>query len=217
MATWTAANYAHLKDAAEALHVRAPNLLAVLYAESGLEPTADNGIAKGLNQITWTNANGWLTKDQWAAIPTLGVDQQLPMVVRSFQRGAGSGREYEGATDLYQANFAPATLARGSSDATVLYRSKARGGSVGEDAAYRANIGLDTRHVGQIEVGDLRRYLIRATSTAGFQKHLVALGEGRPDLGELGGSSWLGDLVSLGLVGAVGYGGFRYWKTGRVW
>lgn len=204
---WTAEEYAHLRQVAREIGVRPVNLLLVLYAESGLDPHADNGIAKGLNQITWTGAKGWLTEDQWRAIPTLTVHEQLPLVSKSFQRGAGA-HAYRAATDLYQANFAPATLQAGSGDDVVLYRSHENGGSASEDQAYHANIGLDTRGKGQIEVGDLRRYLVRTAAKPAFEAHRIALGDGSPDLEDLGSGSW--GFFFGGVLGLAGVGLYRF-------
>lgn len=214
-AALTAANCAALAEVAYNIGAEPADLLAVLYSESRLSPKADNGVAKGLNQITWTGAEGWLTKEQWQNIPNLSFAQQLPLVQRSFLRSRAVGKmgsdAFANATQLYQANFAPATIPKGSTDDTVLYRSLAQGGTEEEDRGYRANKGLDSRKVGQIELGDLRAYLVRSTSTAEFQKALAACGFGRPNLDPVEGGrfGWLWGLAAFG----VGIGAARYWSS----
>jgi hypothetical protein len=205
MYTWTADNYAQLRQVADAIGAEPADLLAVLYSESRLDPRADNGVAKGLNQITWAGASGWMTEAQWRSLPTLSVSKQLPYVQRSFLGSKAVGgmglSVFANATQLYQANFAPATLSKGSADDTVLYRSAARGGGPQEDAGYRANKGLDQRGTGQIELGDLRRYLIRATDSHDFRRALAASGFGRPNLdsAEDDAVPWGWALVAIGL------------------
>lgn len=182
------------------------DLSSVLYAESRLSSTADNGIAKGLNQITWVAASGWLTKDEWENIPKLSIDDQLPLVEKSLLQSklvGGKAGPFLNATEIYQANFAPASLRRGSADDLVLYRSLANGGDAKEDARYKANQGLDTRKRGQIEVGDLRRRLVRTSSEKPFQDFLFELNRGQPNLGRVPGQgSFTGTwLIPIGLAG----------------
>lgn len=201
---WAAANYAALAKVADDIGAEPADLLAVLYSESTLSPKADNGVAKGLNQITWTNAASWMSHDQWLAIPTLSVAQQIPLVGKSFALSrsvAGMGSDaFANATQLYQANFAPATIRKGSTDDTVLYRSAARGGSAQEDAGYRANKSLDARGTGQIELGDLRAYLVRSTDSGDFRRALAASGFGRPNLDPVeGGYGWGWGLLAVGV------------------
>lgn len=209
---WTRAQYEALARVADRIGAEPADLLAVLYSESRLNPAADNGVAKGLNQITWDGAQGWLSKDQWLRIPTLSVDAQLPLVERSFLGSRAVARmgedAFANAAQLYQANFAPATIPKGSTDDTVLYRSAARGGDAQEDRNYRANKGLDSRRTGQIELGDLRGYLVRATDTADFRRALAASGFGRPNLDPVeAGLGWGWGLFAIALgVGAARYG-----------
>jgi len=219
-AGWGPAERARLEQAASKIGTEPASLAAVLNAESGLHPWADNGIAKGLNQITQVAASGWLTERDWENIPKLSILEQLPLVEKSFLKskavaGMSQSQPFENAVMLYEANFAPAMIRRGTDDDTVLYRSFARGAAnAREDAGYRANHRLDTRGTGQIEVGDLRRYLERSIARSPELHALLNELGGEPNLSG-GGSGWFGTLFQVGLGVAGGVLAVKYLEHDR--
>ena len=168
---WRDSEYHAFVAMARRLGVRPLDLLVVLAAESGLKPWAIarvNGepYALGLNQITPPAARAIkLSEEQWAEIPELSVLEQLPIVERSlaasFRFGVTAPRD---AGEIYQANFAPATLKKGTHDSLVLYASPSGG--------YKGNQPLDEENKGSITVGDMRRRLRKVSGYTPFRDHL---------------------------------------------
>lgn len=174
MATWHSSDYHALVAAAGAIGARPLDLLLVLDAESGLDPRAIarvNGApyALGLNQITPPNAKAMgLSDGAWEQIPSLSVQEQLPLVVRSFKAAVGA-RRFQDAGELYMANFAPGILLRkGAKSSVVLYD---------KGPPYEANAPLDEEKKGFITVGDLRRRLLRNAQGARYKAHAARLRE----------------------------------------
>jgi len=166
---WTDSEYRALAAAAGQIVARPLDLLVVLASESGLRPNAvaivkGEPYALGLNQITPPNAKGMgIYPSPWDSIPSMGVSEQMQYVVGSFRAAAGK-RVYHDAGHLYQANFAPASLARGTADSLVLYSEPSAG--------YLGNKGLDRDNNGTITVGDLRKRLRDVAIQPWFREHV---------------------------------------------
>lgn len=174
---WGASDWKELAAIAGRLRMNPADLLLVLTSESRLDPTAVNPrgsshpTAVGLNQLT-SAANGTvgITEDTRLKVPSMDVSDQLPLVERYF-RGIDwfkTGKSYPDAGVVYEANFAPAKMARGMSSDTVLY-TKEDGG------AYEQNKGLDTTGKGYIALGDLRMLLRRTINTPEYYVGLQSL------------------------------------------
>lgn len=173
---WTDYEYGRYVEVANGLGVRPLDLLPVLYSESGLKPWAiayvdGKPYALGLNQITPPAAPAaGLTRDQWAALPSMSITEQLPIVMRSLRASfaASGGRKMVDAGMIYASNFAPARLAaNGGKSSSVMYRDP--------EAGYRGNKQLDFDKKGYITVGDLRRRLRSVLNDAGYRAHEARL------------------------------------------
>lgn len=176
---WSDEDYRALVKAARDLNARPLDLLAVLHSESGLNPSAiayvdGKAYARGLNQITPPNAKAMgISTSEWESISRMTPAENLPYVVRSFRAAVGE-RSYKDVGELYQVNFAPATLKGGSEDERVLYRAPSSG--------YRANSALDVGGKGTITVGDLRRRVARDANYIRFVNAANRLKEMHPGL-----------------------------------
>ena len=155
------------------------DLLLVLTAESGLNPQAIAKVdgkpyARGLNQITPVNANGMkLSTEEWESISDMTPRENLPYVVKSLRSAVGSVR-FDDAGMLYQVNFAPATLKKGSADGLVLYSMPSGG--------YMNNRVFDKTNKGYITVGDLRKQLELVSQGPTFRTHAARLAAVYPGL-----------------------------------
>jgi len=215
MATkWTEYDYRALIRAAAEIGARPLDLLLVLFSESRLDPGAIAYVggapyARGLNQITPPAAKGMgLSDDEWASLSAgMTPAEQLPYVVRCIKLTPRIS-PFHDAGELYQLNFAPASLAKGTGDDLVLYS----GG-----AAYQNNKGFDTSGKGYITVGDLRAHLRKLATYADFKKHADALRAVDPALegpvveGPSGGFFWKLAAGFAGVVVALG-AGWYFWK-----
>lgn len=168
---WSDNDYRALTAAAAQVGTRPLDLLVVLASESGLKPDAVAIVdgapyALGLNQITPPNAKAMgIYPTPWESIPKMGVGEQIPYVVKSLLAATGGRkRSYYDAGELYQSNFAPATLAKGTTDGTVLFASPSGG--------YKNNKALDYRNRGKIVVGDLRWRLRLVAEQPWFRAHV---------------------------------------------
>ena len=225
---WTDEDYHALVKAAKELNARPLDLLAVLHSESGLDPTSIAYVkgepwARGLNQITPTNAKPMkISTSEWESISSMTPAQNLPYVVRSFRAAVGD-RVYKDVGELYQVNFAPATLKGGSEDDRVLYSAPSSG--------YRENKPLDVDGKGFITVGDLRKRVQRDANYIRFVNAANRLKELYPGLegpvfgeGSAPGSTptwayWLagGAIALTGGVVAWKFGAFEKIRDSKLY
>lgn len=178
-ANWTDDDYRALVQAAAQLNARPMDLLLVLTAESGLNPQAIAKVdgkpyARGLNQITPVNANGMkLSTEEWESISDMTPRENLPYVVRSLRSAVGTVK-FTDTGMLYQVNFAPASLKKGSADGLVLYSMPGSG--------YMNNRVFDKANKGYITVGDLRKQLELVSQGSTFRTHAARLAAVVPGL-----------------------------------
>lgn len=178
-AIWNDDDYRALVQAAAQVNARPMDLLLVLTAESGLNPQAIAKVdgkpyARGLNQITPVNANGMkLSTEEWESISDMTPRENLPYVVKSLRSAVGS-IQFRDAGMLYQVNFAPATLKKGSADDLVLYAMPSGG--------YMNNRVFDKTNKGYITVGDLRKHLEMVSQGSTFRTHAARLAAVVPGL-----------------------------------
>lgn len=196
--------FVDLADVAKRRKMRAKDLLLVLHRESGLRGSAvniQNGkkVAVGILQITSVAAPGvgLPTEESRLSVLNMGEREQLKLVDRYFannERHRG-GRPYPAAVHVYQAVFAPATMAQGDAMSLVLYRSPS--------AAYTQNVGVDPvvngRRKGWIELGDMDRFLDASRKSATYLAALARLEAVTG--GESGGLGLSGTQIAVALVG----------------
>jgi hypothetical protein len=130
------------------------DLLSVMQSESGVSASAANPAgAYGLTQITDLRGVGWANGA--AAFLALSAQGQLPYVKKYFSPHVADG--LNSAARIYQINFLPATLSRGSGMDVELCNNQ---GDL--TAAYKANRGaFDIDNKGSITVGDLQDAVVR--------------------------------------------------------
>lgn len=217
MVNWGERDYRELIRAAAQVGARPLDLLLVLFSESRLNPSAIAYVkgapyARGLNQITAPNAKAMkLSDEEWASLSSgMSPAEQMPYVVRSI-KAASFGKKAEGfydAGELYQLNFAPASLSKGTADSLVLYS----GGSAVEN-----NKAFDPTGRGYITVGDLRRHLQKIADYGEFKTHVAKMKALDPTLEgpEIGGPfeipwTFVGVTGAIALVMSALYG----WQSG---
>lgn len=185
---WTDDDFRQFAAMAQRLKMNPADLLIVLYSESSLQPWARNprdtskpAIAIGLNQIIRSTAHGLgLSDAQWQAMLTMSVHQQLPIVERYFRSLAwvAKGHGFDSAAQVYEANFAPGYLFKGSDPGTILY-TKGKDG-----ASYELNKGFDSAGKGYITLGDLGSWVARRAHDGMFLTALqrLRIATGNPTL-----------------------------------
>lgn len=205
-------------------------MLDIMWAESGLRPTAKYRHAPnfatgliGFVNVAGTGAvpdNSEASHDVFATLP---ATQQL-RYARDFWRPM-RGRAASGA-NLYQYNFVPASLDRGTSEDTVIAARGGTGYRGQEDTFYRVNALLDVDGDGTITVGDLAAHLERQKrDRAGnlYARYAEALARlGAPSTPR-GGSALGAVAMGLGVVllsGALTVGAgvlaLRAWREGWI-
>lgn len=126
-------------------------MLLVMMSESGLVAGARNSIGCG-------GLIGFCPPFPNDVDPsTLGYMDQLALVERFWSNPALDN--IDNAANLYQFNFVPASLHRGTSLGTVIVAKGGTGYGGAEGAFYSENAMLDQNHDGKITVGDLQRRL----------------------------------------------------------
>ena len=207
-----------LWDAALASGTRPEVLLAVWYAESGLEPTIQNAIGCiGLNQsCPKPNGPGFPGDDAsgYKATPASG---QVTAWIKPQLLGlvARNGGPFRSAARYRQANWLPATLATAKRPGDII------AAAAGPYAwAYEANRGLDVRGAGAVTLDDLGfglEQLIDHGAAAPLERAIATAYAHRPDNapwtapdlvlyepGSRGGRSVLAlGLVALGFAAAA--------------
>jgi hypothetical protein len=175
---WKPADFRQLASIARSFGMNPEDLLAVLYSESGLDPTARNPagslapIAIGLNQLTSAaNSLVGITEAQRITLSSQPVSYQLELVRRYF---AGlpytkNGGTYPRGGIIYTANFAPNKLLAGTDPSNVLYTQGVDG------ASYDLNSALDFGNKGYITIGDMDTQVNNVKNRAGYQLALSRL------------------------------------------
>jgi hypothetical protein len=141
-----------LWDAALASGTRPEVLLAVWYAESGLDPSAKNSIGCiGLNQSCPTPYGPGFPNDDGAAYQAAPASAQVAWIKpQLLHLVALNGGGFASAARYRQANWLPATLATAKAPGDVV------AAATGPYAvAYAANRELDVRNAGVVTVDDL--------------------------------------------------------------
>lgn len=162
--------------------------LAVLYSESGFDPTATNASGcRGVNQFC--AASGVSLPDNYTSLSA--ADQLTGYVLPWWATRPKAA--LQSARDLYWVNGLPGTYKPGMPDSFVVTTDPALAqGILGPGAT-------------EIRAGDFSALIARRTNTARFHElagRLASLGGAPPRAPSA--SSF--DLVSLGLLGAAGLG-----------
>lgn len=190
-----------LKKVASDLGTRPEYLLAVMLSESGLNPAAayrvGNNKASGLIQLVFLDGVGFTGGHD--AFVQLSAEQQLPYIARHYRpyaaRGLGSAER------VYQVNFLPASLERGSTSATPIARADGDGYGGREGEFYGINKGLDVDKDGVITVGDLKAKLQQAQmQNAPKWQEAIARLKAAPDPSPAPIGAVVGLVVGLGLA-----------------
>lgn len=161
-----AAALAALWQIDEQLGIPPDTSVPVLYLESGLKPAAHSSGTDfyGLNQISgrWLRASGVQPSDYlaWAA-----SDQLLRTVLPYWRWAEAYGPISDPGTCMW-AQLAPGTLARATSNASIVYASPSQ--------AYEANKWLDVTNDGAISLGDLREVLAGIASKSPVRSTIAA-------------------------------------------
>jgi hypothetical protein len=151
-------------------------IIAVLNAESGLDPTIVNSIGcAGLNQL----CSGWLqqlgfTAQSYAALP---ASQQLLQGVLPYMLNAvKSYGPIRSGTRLYQANYLPATMSAASAAAAGVGYAKNLDDVMTSSPSsyYTQNKGFDTSNKGYITLRDLANAVARSARTSAVQQAITA-------------------------------------------
>lgn len=168
--------YRALAQTAKNINANPADLLAVLYAESGLNPQAANHVdndpsksvqARGLNQITPVACPlAHMSNDFWQnQYSNLSAEEQLPYVQNYF-KGCYKG-PYINAAQLYVVNFAPAYVAQAADPNFPLYKSPSNN--------YDQNKGLDKGNKGYISAGDMAVAVQNTMDKTGYQAQLARM------------------------------------------
>lgn len=173
---WTDDDIRFYAGMSNRLGLAAPDLLLVLFAESGLDPAmpsyakkADGTpMAVGINQITSTlNKALGLTEAQRLDMLNWAVAKQLPYVEKSLRVSAASRYDMPDAGGIYMANFAPARLHLGFDGNVLLYDQKLH------PKQYAANAPADTEKKGWISLENMRQALRKNLGSSKFQAALA--------------------------------------------
>jgi hypothetical protein len=140
-------------------------LLTVWFAESALDPSAQNSLGCiGLNQTCPASVGGPGFPSTPEAYRSASASEQVAWIAPQVLAQARlNGGGFRSAARYYQANFLPATLATAKRPTDVI---AARGGPYA--AAYEANRGLDFSGDGAITLADLGDYLARVVLERGI-------------------------------------------------
>lgn len=127
-------------------------LMAVMYAESGFDPRADNKKGSGaVGLIQFMPFTAGSMNLSTAEIRSMDAVEQLDYVCLYLQGMRKRGGNFTGLTDLYLSILYP--KARGKSDGYVLFAKPGR--------AYHQNAGLDENRDGRVTVEDIDRRMLR--------------------------------------------------------
>lgn len=194
--------FAYLIPMASRIGSRPEDVLVVLSSESGLNPASTKGMPyHGLNTIGANEALGiGLTAQEWADIPTMTPEQNLPIVEKYYTALLSKvGRKgFANALDLYLSNAGYGIWALGHIDPNqVMYPAgSAWNGNYALDN-YPAAVGKTLAQAnamvqsgdlkGYISVDDLRRFMLRdnvkpiwKTAVKGLYDYMAVAGISRP-------------------------------------
>lgn len=178
--------------------IRPEWLLPTLNFESGLNPSADNGVGYyGLNQISGSQLGAMGIDPQ--DYKTWASSEQLSRVVGPyFEALVNRFGPLRSATRVEQANYLPATLAsaRRLGDVVSSYPS----------AFYTDNRVFDHGGKGYITVGDLGETMAKSAASAGVQNALrqtYSLRPGESPSDPVYGDDFLSPGASIALAGAI--------------
>lgn len=144
-------------------------MLAMMVAESGLDPEASSGSAWGLNQAQGPllRASGWTGPPP--SFGKLSVSEQLPWVAKMLRvQIRAIGYAPQNAAELWRMNLSPKAA---KAKADPIYRRDVPE----ERPLYEGNKGLDRDGKGAITMNDLQRVMAGVTRRAQFQTHLAQL------------------------------------------
>lgn len=199
-------------------------MLDIMWEESGIKPSAayrhPPDFATGLIGFEDVHGVGAEPDNSLAshdAFAKLSAVQQLPYA-RNFWRPM-AGKATSGA-NLFQYNFLPASLARGTSDDTVVCAKNGTGYNGQEAHFYAVNTVLDTDKDGYITVADLGRRLdaSKRTKTGAliprYAEALARLGGATPAVPSGAAPASVGGIVGVGLLvaGAAALG-WAWWTA----
>lgn len=203
--------FAELKDLGAELGFDPVFALDIMWAESGIKPDAKyrDGKNKATGLIGFVDVHGLGAEpdnslESHDDFATKSATEQL-VYVRKFWAPM-KGRVHS-AANLYQYNFLPASLSRGTGDETVVAAADGEGYGGREGMFYRVNKLLDVDGNGAITVGDLAAHLERQKHTKSgglyprYAEALERLGGAAPIAGG-GGGSLVGPAVALVAIGA---------------
>ncbi|MDX2283099.1 MAG: transglycosylase SLT domain-containing protein [Bacteroidia bacterium] len=132
-------------------------LMAVMYAESRLDPAAVNQRGSGaVGLIQFMPSTAAELRTSTAQIQRMDGTEQMELVYRYLDLVRSRYGPYETLTDLYLAILFP--KARGQDPCFVLYAQP--------ETAYKQNAGLDEDQDGRVTVSDIDRRLRRVFPTA---------------------------------------------------
>src|SRR5260221_4498511 len=174
--------YNKLNTISEELGMNPRDLLAVMFFESGVNPSIKNqhGGATGLIQFMPDTLKGLGVKDI-KGFSNKSAEQQLDYVKRYIEgkKGLMGGKPFTSATQYYHANFFPLTLTRWKGSDPIKNRNvivvSANSSDPRERAAYKENVVLDKDKDGKITVGDLTSVIMGASQNPKFKQMLAEL------------------------------------------
>jgi hypothetical protein len=146
-----------VRDAADRLGLPPEWLMAVMYAESRLDPSAVNQRGSGaVGLIQFMPSTAAELRTSTAQIQRMDGAGQMELVLRYLDLVRSRYGPYETLTDLYLAILFP--KARGQDPCFVLYAQP--------ETAYKQNAGLDEDQDGRVTIADIDRRLRRVFPTA---------------------------------------------------
>lgn len=137
-----------VRDVAASLGIEPNWLLAVMQAESGINPAAVNEDSGATGLIQFMPATAKLLKTTTGKLRRMADSKQLEYVKAFY---APWSHKLTTAGDLYLATFWPAAVA--TADTYTI--------AVDGDAVYRQNKGLDANNDGTLTAGDVRAFIDR--------------------------------------------------------
>ncbi len=137
-----------VRNVAASLGVEPNWLLAVMQAESGINPAAVNDASGATGLIQFMPATAKLLKTTTGKLRRMADSKQLEYVKAFYAPWA---HKLTTPGDLYLATFWPAAVA--TPDSSVI--------ALDGDPVYRANKGLDVNNDGTLTAGDVRAFIAR--------------------------------------------------------
>lgn len=189
-------------DMCKRLKCKPEDLVAVLLFESGMDPSAGVGVAKGLNQIIEPVAKNQLgmSNDEWQQYGKYSGEQQLPWVEKYFGLFGKGG--WANSTHLYAANIGGNAVAHYKEPGYVIYNGhfdkRGPDGSIPkkgtpeyaalganasqitqEMANYDGNKGMDKEKRGKLTVSDIEAAANSRKGTAAYQLAVQKINEAK--------------------------------------